>query len=96
MPSWVRVVAAVAALVGGGRGSAGLHGARADAAVPAVAFLRLSFPGSHSVWLGLGALPEYRPGTQVTRKSGDIGYTFNPIGWKTTFGPLASLVGLIR
>lgn len=30
------------------------------AASLALAFLRLSFPGSHSVWLGVGALQEYR------------------------------------
>ena len=42
------------------RGSPDVHGVGADAAVPALAFLRLSFPGSHSVWLGVGALQEYR------------------------------------
>src|SRR5262249_10506335 len=42
------------------RGSADLHRTCADAIVPALALRRLSFPGSHSVWLGLGALPKCR------------------------------------
>ena len=57
MPSWVRVVAAIAALLFAVVAVQVFMGRALTATVPAVTFLRLSFPGSHSVWLGMGALP---------------------------------------
>ena len=69
MPRWVRVVALIAGALVRGRGGAALHGACTDPTVQAIAFLRLPFPGCHSVWLGLGALSRCRLMSQDTNPS---------------------------